>query len=1026
MPRISQNPYYHKIYTPQTKKNSYLHRNKNSYAQTRKLNHEQKQAQQEFASLKEFTRVKQFSLLDQLALFNRCPRNAVEYLIFLSLICLIGRLPTSEASSDVPKEFNTYEKLKLGTLQQFNRAVSLVDSASMLTPAQYHHVCSSALLGYEVYGYSLSPAYLARCVSSLSNIGSPLKVIGSHVGFGKFIAQYRNTYEHGVVTRDIFQFASDLFDMEANRRRPTFSSLGPLFYVKSSVQLLYAGLSEQSIGELDGLYQPALDRVHKRHAAYELPHNIESYTSKPWGSLSQYKTALTLSSLLTVSGSPRELQEDICSVIEIGKIHDHMSKIRQKSQDPLFSSQQLFPLRSSDYAIVGCHALFLDYYKGVQAHLKRPKIQTHFSLFVYTVGELDKAVTLDDRMVASSIFTFTDWMGLELKSPEKSFVGNQFIKFATYYLNKYGKHAYKFDFELPKLQQQFELVKAKYLEDTTNDVSRAAYISFFGALIASILFAAYWRRQNHIEPIKKNDRQIQARPEKKVERKRNMSQIEDMTQLVAQEEHTDATILLRGIDAHLKEIAHLIKHDTLNDEELNRKHTILEERQELLLSLKNAIEVHVKLDKLSLAAYQSQFDALAVDNQFILEFKEWHKKISNHSARVSQKEKEAEIQEKSDKQTSFAETYTNNQRFWGEGHNSARVRTKSKEKAVTRVSPMALVATVPVSISPIASTIRDTVDASPSFFRQCRPSDPTFSFADLFPVRPNIIYLQNARRSLECMHVLCVQDKQGLSKKQVQLGLLYNLMRFHHVLGIFQRRYSIRNLPIDAETAYTIRNMIRHGYFIEEYNGLLVPYARALYKTFYVHLVAVIEKGASLVFPPLKYTEVMPFAADRNEDIRRYQQDQQLIVEDIRASLKIMGALYKFRAEVSFDEDVSLHSAIKMLINIIGENLKLVEKKDIYTMPEWEYLDKKQRDILLKTKYYANLIGHHFDQEGEAIKEQQAQSSTARDEPEEHVFEEITLSQLEEIAQMAMSLMDISTPEMDVFDSSRPSFGGLG
>jgi hypothetical protein len=1026
MPRISHNPYSHKIYVPQTKKNSYYQRNKNPHAQTRKLNHKQKQAQQEFDFLNEFARVKQFSLLDQLALCNRYPRNAVEYLIFLSLVCLIGRVPTAAASSHIPQEkFNTYTTLELGTQQQFNMAVSLVDSASMLTPVQQYHACSSALLGYEVYGYSLSSANLERCVTSLSNIRRSLNVIGLHVGFGQFIAHYRNTHEQDLGTRDVFQFACDLLKMEAEQHEPTFSSLEPLLYVKSSIQRLYVGLDDQVIGELEGLYQPALDQLHKRHAVYDLPPNIESYTSAPWGSLSQYKAALTLSSVLTVADSPRELQEDICSIIEIGKIPNHMSKIRKKDQDPLFSSQQLFPLRSAEYAMLSCPTVFLNYYSAVQTHLKRPKIQTHFSLFVYAVREMDKVVALEDKMIASSIFTFTDWMELELKNPEKSFVGNQFIKFTTDYLNKYGTHFDKFDFELPKLQQQFELVKAKYLGDTTKNTARDGYISFFGAFIASIIFAAYWRRQNHIEPIKKNDRQAQTRPEEKVKRKRKMSQIEGTMQLVAQEEHIDATALLRDIDANLKEIVRLIDQDTLNDEELNRRHVILEERHDLLLSLKNSIEANEELNKLSLAAYQGQFDALAIDNQFILEFVHWHKKISNYFARISQREKEAEIQEKSEKQASFAEAYANNQRFWRDGHNSAGNRTKNEP--VTQVSPMTVITAAPAAaISLITSTPRNKVDTSSSFFRPRRPSDPTFSFAELFPVRPDMIYLQNARKSLECMHILCVQDKQGFSKRQVQLGLLYNLMRFHHIIGIFQRRYSIRNLPIGAETAYTIRNMIRHGYFIEEYNEFLVPYAMALHKTFYVHLIAVIEKGASLFFPSLKYTKVMPFAADRNEDIKAYQQDQQLIVEDIRASLKIMGALYKFRTEVPFDEDVSLHSAIKMLINIIGENLKLVEKTDIFDMPEWKCLGGKQRSILLKTKYYANLIGHHFDKEGEAIKEQQAQSSTARDEPAEQVFEEITLPQLEEIAQMAMNLMDTLSPKMDVYDSSRPSSGSLG
>ncbi|USQ14664.1 hypothetical protein J2N86_04995 [Legionella lytica] len=1017
MPRISQNPYYHKIYIPQTKKNSYYFRNMNSQAQSRKLNQEHKQAQQRFELLNEFVWVKQFSLFDQLALFNRYPRNAVEYLIFLSLVCLLGRLPTSEASSDIPQEkFNNYKTLKLGTVQQFNMAVSLVDSASVLTPAQHYHVCSSALLGYEVYGYSLAPAYLKHCVLSLSNIRSSLNVIGPYVGFGKFIADYRSAYEEGVATTDLFQYAGALFELEADRRKPTFSTLDPLLYIKSSIQFMYTRLSEQSRRELDEHYQPALMRLHDRHAVYDLPHNIESYTSKPWGSLAQYKAALRLSSLLTVSRVPRELQEGVCGIIEIGKIHNHIDKIKNVG-DPLFSTLERFPLRAGDYAIAHCPSIFLEYYRTVQAHLRNPKTQIHYGLFVYTVGELDKALTLDERLLASSIFTFTEWMDLELKNSGKSFVGDTFIKFATRYLNQYGEHVHKFDFELPKLQQQFELVKAKYSDNITSDAAKAAYTTLFVSLL--VIFVAYWRRQNNIEPNKKNEQRIKVRPEKKVEKKRKMSRIEDTAQIIVEEEHIDASTLLRDIDANLKEIERLIKCDTFNDEELNRKHVVLKKRQEQILSLKDALEAHEELNKLSLAAYQSRFDALVIDSQFISKFEQWAKKISNHSARVSQKEREAELQEKSDKQ---AETYANNQRSWREGHNSTRARTSPKEDTVTRGSARALVATSSAATSPIPSSMREKVDLSPSFFRPRRPSEPTFSFAELFPVRPDMIYLQNARRSLECMHVLCAQEKQDLSQKQVQLGLLYNLMRFHHVLGIFQRRYFIRNLPIDAETAYTIRNMIRHGYFIEEYNDLLVPYATALYKTFYTHLVAAIEKGTSLVFPSLKYAEALPFAEIRNEDIRAYQQNSALIIEDIRASLKIMGALYKFRAAILFDEDISLHSAIKMLINIIGENLKLAKKTDIFDMPEWKCFNRKQRDILLKTKHYANLIGHHFDKEGEAIKEQQAQPSTISDEPEEHIFEEITLPQLEEIAQMAMSLMEAFIPEMDTDERKGPSF----
>lgn len=64
----------------------------------------------------------------------------------------------------------------------------------------------------------------------------------------------------------------------------------------------------------------------------------------------------------------------------------------------------------------------------------------------------------------------------------------------------------------------------------------------------------------------------------------------------------------------------------------------------------------------------------------------------------------------------------------------------------------------------------------------------------------------------------------------------------------------------------------------------------------------------------------------------------------------------------------------------------------------------------------------YHQEEGEAIKEQQAQPSTISDEPEEHIFEEITLSQLEEIAQMAMSLMEAFTPEMDADERKGPSF----
>lgn len=164
-------------------------------------------------------------------------------------------------------------------------AVSLIDSALELTPTQNYHICSSALVGYEVYGYSLAPNYLEYCVLSLSSIRRSLSVVGPHIGFGQFIADYRNVYEAGVVTTDLFQFAGTLFELEAEQRKPTFSNIDPLLYVKSSIQSMYRGLSAQSVSELEEHYQPALKRLHERHAAYDLPHNIDSYSSKPWGAL---------------------------------------------------------------------------------------------------------------------------------------------------------------------------------------------------------------------------------------------------------------------------------------------------------------------------------------------------------------------------------------------------------------------------------------------------------------------------------------------------------------------------------------------------------------------------------------------------------------------------------------------------------------------------------------------------------------------------------------------------------------------
>ncbi|MCA0403487.1 MAG: hypothetical protein LCH30_06755 [Proteobacteria bacterium] len=914
----------------------------------------------------------------------------------------------------------------------YAHSLSLLKQPDLPVNIQEEH-CALVLIGYEVYGNHWDPT-IRFCTSTLKktyelaqeNMNVDVNLADHDVFsptfnllvpyyearddynptqfLGQIIAYFRTHFapkgsDEVIASYEIvnhyIRMVQAWFRLE---KSATFSDAKPVLYLWSTLLHIEYSLSKGEQLKVLRFYMPSLVDLQQKFSVYAIPPSLDISPNANKPHFALFKEAFSWAPVLEILNVDTALCQEICTVISRGAyLFNYFEQIEKSNLEPYFSPNDRFPYRTSKMVVKSCAEVFGNYYQETRVGTQKSDKDSHLALFLHLANLMYGDISLTQKEFDGSLLKYPfialeEWLDFELTAPAKNVklqiqVVNYIEKFLIFYDKNFSRYpvANRKDIAI-----KFAKLKLLYGLSESSSMTTTALLITSVSILTTLGFL--WKRKQNQEA------EFKSAIEKVLEQPKRSK----MTRVEKSPEPAGHPVLRPRMKSLLDVIMNNINkiNDSINlikdNRAFERKINYLSKQKELLLSLQNRLNKieDDNLTEIILGEGREEFNQQKVEDAYFKAIEKERLRANNHKQALAEKTTSSATPGLSSPQQGISEeTLERNTLIWHQRQQAAQQRALSRLGLFS--PPVQNEMGVTMQTSPVASSSNDS-DA-PISLQNTRAiiKERTIAFQP-----EDERYLKAATDSLERLYSLrtIVLTQEKLENKE-RYGILYNLMRFHHVIGILHRRHNF-SWPFEEREALSIRNTIRHGHFLN-YDEGLSSYILALHNSFYNDLLKTKTKlSISMGTVPLP-TKAKPYGQDKAtlEQIQNYEENRKKLGEDISKYLKIIGELFieSEQAGIPFEENDLLHCSLKMLISIIGKNLILLAKMhasyDVF-ISEWALFNSSEKKDLGRAKKYSNYVGHHFDEIGEGKHQQGYSEANEAGGDFLYEYEEITVDEL--------------------------------